>query len=422
MQETNVTRRDFVKTAAATGALASAAGLTPALGQDAKKVMKVALVGCGGRGSGAIENHKRACEHVGVEFKVVATADAFKGQAEGLGGKYGVPADHCFGGFDAYKKAIDAGPDVVLLATPPAFRPVHLEYAINAGKNVFMEKPVAVDPPGIRKVIAAGEMAKQKGLAIVAGTQRRHEKGYLQNFHRVSKGAIGDIKGGAVRWLQARLWFKTRNPGENDAEYMARNWVNFTSMSGDHIVEQHVHNIDVALWFIGRPPVTALGFGGRARRKTGDQYDFFSVDFDFGQGVHINSACRQVNGTYGGVNEFFVGSKGEVYGNGKITGDKIDAPDFEEVGGPYVQEHIDLLRSILAGKPLNEAQQVANSTMAAIMGRISAYTGQIVRWSDVMENEKSPFYSLTCTPTALDFETGNVKCPAEETAPVPGND
>jgi myo-inositol 2-dehydrogenase/D-chiro-inositol 1-dehydrogenase len=422
MQDTNVTRRDFVKTAAATGALASAAGLTPALGQDGKKVIKVALVGCGGRGSGAIENHKRACEHVGAEFKVVATADAFKGSAENIGKKYGLSADQCFGGFDAYKKAIDAGPDVVLLATPPAFRPVHFEYAINAGKHVFTEKPVAVDPPGIRRFLAAGEVAKQKGLSVVAGTQRRHEKSYLQNHHRIVNGAIGDIKGGIVSWLQSRLWFKTRNEGEGDAEYMARNWVNFVSMSGDHIVEQHVHNIDVAMWFIGRPPVSALGFGGRARRKTGDQYDYFSVDFDFGQGVHIHSVCRQVNGTYGRVGEFFVGTKGEVYGNGKITGDKVDAPDFEEVGGPYVQEHVDLLRSILGNKGLNETQHVSYATMAAIMGRLSAFSGQLVRWSDVMENDKSKFFNDICTPTAADFEAGTVKCPQEETAPVPGND
>lgn len=422
MQEMNVTRRSFVKTAAATGAVASATGLTSALAQEGKRTIKVALVGCGGRGSGAIDNHRRACEHLGLGFEVVATADAFKGSAENLGKKYNLPAEKCFGGFDSYKKAIDAGADVVLLATPPLFRPVHFEYAINAGKHVFTEKPVAVDPPGIRRFIAAGEVAKQKNLSVVAGTQRRHERGYLQNYHRIANGAIGEIKGGIVSWLQPRLWYKERNPNESDAEYMARNWVNFIALSGDHIVEQHVHNIDVAMWYIGRHPVTALGFGGRARRKTGDQYDYFSVDFDFGQGVHIHSVCRQVNGCYGRVGEFFTGTKGDANGNGKITGEKIDAPDFEEFGGSYVQEHVDLLRSIIGEKYLNETEMVAHATMAAIMGRISAYTGKMVRWVDVMENEKSEFYGYTCAPKAEDFEAGTAVCPPENVGPVPGSD
>ena len=207
---------------------------------------------------------------------------------------------------------------------------------------------------------------------------------------------------------------------------MVRNWVSFAEMSGDHIVEQHLHNLDVANWFIGNPPKTAIGFGGRARRKTGNQFDFFSIDFDYGRGIHVHSTCRQINGTYGRVSEFFTGADGATWGGGpgKRDGEKfareIQVPEIPYVGNPYVQEHVDLLDGILKGKPLNEASNVATSTLTSIMGRISAYTGQIIRWKDLAENEESPWYNLTLKPTALDFESGNVKAPADGVCPIPG--
>ena len=192
-----------------------------------------------------------------------------------------------FGGYDGYRKVLALSDvDMVILGTPPAFRPVHFEAAIKAGKHVFMEKPVAVDPPGARKVMEAGDLAKQKGLAVVAGTQRRYQKVYRENAYAVSHGAIGRILGGRIWWCGGALWYTHREANESDADYMVRNWVSFAEMSGDHIVEQHVHNIDVANWFIGRPPKMALGFGGRARRKTGDQFDFFSIDYDYGDDRH----------------------------------------------------------------------------------------------------------------------------------------
>jgi predicted dehydrogenase len=191
-------------------------------------------------------------------------------------------------------------------------------------------------------------------------------------------------------------------------------------MSGDHIVEQHVHNIDVANWFLGRPPVLALGFGGRARRQGGNQYDFFSIDLDYGEDVIVHSMCRQVNKCYNQISEQFVGTEGSVLGGGKLVGKQVAVPEFEEKGNnPYVQEHCDLIKSIRAGKPLNEARNLAESTTVAIMGRISAYTGQIVRWSDLTTNEKSPLYNLTLKPTALDFEQGTVVAPPE-VIPIPG--
>jgi len=417
----SLSRRRFLQTSAA-GMAAALAGKGVIFAGSARRKFRVALLGCGGRGTGALENCMEAAQVVGVDLEVVATADWFKNKAEATGQKYSVPATRCFAGADGYKKLLAANPEVVLMATPPNFRPVHFEAAIKAGKHVFMEKPVAVDPPGGRRVIAAGELAKQKGLSVVAGTQRRHQAGYLRIQHQIAQGAIGSIAGGAVWWCGGALWYQTRRPGESDADYMVRNWVSFTEMSGDHIVEQHVHNLDIANWYIGRPPSTALGFGGRARRKTGDQFDFFSIDLDYGDGCRIHSMCRQVDGTDGGVREFFRGTQGETWGDGGLKGAKeIAVPDFPDRNA-YVQEHVDLLQSIIDEKPINEASNVATSTLTAIMSRISAYTGKLVRWRDMMENESSPYYALTLKPTAEDFETGEVVAPADDIVAIPGSE
>jgi predicted dehydrogenase len=420
--KTSFSRREFLKTAAA-GAAVHAFGIVGAAPPGAGRTLKVALIGCGGRGRGALKNCHDAARHLGLRLKTVATADAFADRAAGAGRAAGVPPERWFHGFHAYKRVMETEADLVILATPPNFRPVHFEAAVAAGKHVFMEKPVAVDPPGARRVMATGDKAKTRGLAVVAGTQRRHQRAYLRNRYAVAHGAIGRIVGGTVMWCGGRLWFRTRRPGDSDADYLVRNWLNFVEMSGDHIVEQHVHNLDVANWFIGRPPVQAIGFGGRARRKTGNQFDFFSVDFDYGDGCHIHSMCRQINGCYARVSEFFVGTAGQTWGNGRMkagAGRQLEVPEFEEFGGPYVQEHIDLLTGILRDKPLNEARQVAESTLTAIMGRISAYTGKLIRWKDLTANAKSPWYGLTLTPTAEDFEHGRVKAPADDTSPVPG--
>lgn len=417
----DVTRRSFIKSSVAAGAVLGGLSSMNAVGED-KKTIKIALIGCGGRGNGAVGNCLAAGSMLGLSIKVVAAADVFADKVNSFGKKNGVPVEKCFAGFDAYKKVMATDADVVLLATAPAFRPLHLEAAINAGKNVFMEKPVAVDPVGARRIIAAGDKAIEKGLAIVAGTQRRHDAGYRRTQFAVENGAIGRIVGGQVSWCMGQLWYKTRNPGESDADYLTRNWVNFTEMSGDHIVEQHVHNIDVANWFIGRPPVMAIGFGGRARRITANQYDFFSVDFDYGDGCHIHSMSRQINGCYNRVGEFFIGTEGVANGNGGLkakSGWQMEIPQYTE-GNPYDLEHKDLLQSILDGKPLNEARQVAESTLAGIMGRIAAYTGELVRWSDLTKNTDSKWYNFACAPSAEDFESGNVVAPKEDVLAVPG--
>jgi myo-inositol 2-dehydrogenase/D-chiro-inositol 1-dehydrogenase len=417
----SVSRRDFIKTSAA-GAAAVLAGGNVIFAGPARRKFRVALLGCGGRGNGALENFLEAAKAIDVDAEVVAAADWFKDRAEEAGKKYSLPPARCFTGADAYKKLLATDAEIVLMATPPIFRPVHFEAAVNAGKHVFMEKPVAVDPPGGRKVITAGEIAKQKGVSVVAGTQRRHQAGYRRIQYQVERGAVGKIAGGAVWWCGGALWYKTRDPGESDADYMVRNWVSFTEMSGDHIVEQHVHNLDIANWYIGHPPASALGFGGRARRKTGDQYDFFSLDLDYGDGCRIHSMCRQINGTDGDVREFFRGTEGETRGDGGLKAAReITPPSFPE-RDPYVQEHVDLLQSIIDGKPINEARNVAESTLTAIMGRISAYTGKLVRWRDVVENQDSLWYNLTLKPTPEDFENGQVVAPKDDVVAVPGTE
>jgi len=403
-------RRDFIKASAVLATAGLGANRLYAAGSDK---ISVGLIGCGGRGNGALDNHIAACKHIGKDVEVVATADWFKGRAEGAGKRHGVPAERCFAGANAYKELLATDIDIVLIATSPNFRPVHVEAAVKAGKNVFMEKPVAVDPPGGRRIIAAGEIAKKKGLAIVAGTQRRHQGHYRRQAFEIENGAKGKVTGGRVSWCGGALWYQRQKDGESDADYMVRNWVSFTEMSGDHIVEQHVHNLDVANWFIGRPPVSALGFGGRARRKTGNQFDFHSIDFNWGQGVNIHSMCRQINGTENDVWENFVYS-----GSDK----RVDVPDFPEHGGAYVQEHVDLVNSILAGKPLNEARNVAQATLTAILGRIATYTGRKIQWADLTENKDSQWYNLTLKPTAEDFEKGEVTAPEDDVAAIPGKD
>jgi predicted dehydrogenase len=416
-------RRNFLKNVAFAGAAVSALPLFNVRAEGTPRKFKVGLVGCGGRGKGATENLLEAAKSLGHEVEVYSVVDFFADRANEVAKKYNIPADRVFVGATGYHDLMAQPVDLVILATPPAFRPAHFEAAVNAGKHIFIEKPVAVDPVGARKVIAIGEIAKQKGLSVVAGTQRRHQAIYLKNQFAVANGAIGKITGGTISWCQNKLWFKTRNPEESDASYLVRNWTSFSAMSGDHIVEQHLHNLDVANWFLGRPPVAAVGFGGRAHRQTGDQFDFFSVDFNYGDDVHIHSMCRQVNGTYGSVNEFFNGTEGSTFGGGKMTSAKLAAltiPEFKTHANPYVEEHIYLLESIVKGTAVNAARTVAESTLTAIMGRISAYTGQLVRWSDLTTNTESPWYNLALSPSPADFESGKVVAPKDDVYPIPG--
>ncbi|GMV98321.1 MAG: dehydrogenase [Phycisphaerae bacterium] len=398
---THVSRRQFVKSAAVA---AAATGAFPyfARAQGAEKPLKVGLIGCGGRGTGAAHDAMNADPNV----KVTALADVFKDRLEGcrndIKNQSLVEDRYCFVGFDAYKKILETDVDYVILATPPYFRPEHFEAAIRAGKHVFTEKPVGVDPVGIRRFMAAGQEARSRKLSVVAGTQRRHQKGYVETIKRIHDGAIGDVVAGQAYWNGGHLWFRKRLPGWDDMEWMIRDWVNWCWLSGDHVVEQHVHNIDVMNWVIGRHCLKVLAMGGRARRVTGDQYDYFAADVcypvndkDKDGRLHVTSHCRQVDKCDGGVYEHVVGTKGFSNCNGWLsTGEKFDTKGTN----PYVQEHKDLIAAIRGGEPLNEAQNVAESTLTNIMIRMSAYTGREITWDEAMKSDlelKKPDYELT---------------------------
>ncbi len=424
-KNTDLSRRDFVKTASAisiSSLLSSSASLFAA----GTQTIKIGLVGCGNRGTGALGDCLEAAKYLNLTPQVVAIADYFMTRAVEVAQKYQIPQERCFSGVDAYKKVIASDADIVLLVTPPVFRALHFEAAIKANKHVFMEKPLAVDAPCVRRIMKTGTDADAQKRSVVVGAQRHHQAAYRQTAFAVSNGAIGKLLCGQIWWCGGALWYNARKEGESDADYLVRNWVSFTEMSGDHIVEQHFHNIDAANWFIGRPPVSAHGVGGRARRKTGNQFDFFSVDFDYGQDVHVQGMARQINGCYSRVAEFFVGTEGVTWGDGPgSVGYKkpIQLPVFEEHKSPYVQEHVDLLRSVIEAKPINETQRAAESNIAALMARISAYTGQIVRWKELMEESAgSPWYGMSLSPKAEDFENNTVKAPADDVVAIPGRD
>jgi predicted dehydrogenase len=369
------------------------------------KVLKAGIIGCGGRGSGAAINFLNA----GPNLQVTALGDTFKDRVDSTRERIKkdknqeVPAENCFFGFDAFQKVIDSGVDIVILATPPYFRPEHLAAAVAARKHVFAEKPVCVDPVGARSVMATAEKAKELGLTIVTGTQRRHERDYVAAFEHVKTGNIGDVVGGEVYWNQSKLWHKENDPKWSEMEWMIRDWVNWTWLSGDHIVEQHLHNIDVMNWFTGSHPVQAVGMGSRLRRINGDQYDFFSVDYSFENGMHFASMCRQINGCENNVSERIVGTKASVISSPRnvsikdLKGNEIwkysypldeeGKPSPGKMLDPYVQEHIDMVTAIRTEKPFNELENTAISTMVAIMGRVSAYTGKKTTWDEMMNSD-----------------------------------
>ncbi len=362
-------------------------------------VLRAGLIGCGGRGTGAARDFLSA----GPNLEIVALADCFRDRVDSCRETLReeeaveVPDEFCFDGFDAYERLLETEIDLVLTATPPYFRPEHFEACVDARKHVFMEKPVAVDPVGARSVMASARTADGLGLSVVTGTQRRHQANYLETFRRITRGAIGDIVSANCYWNGQVPWWRERQSDWSDMEYMVRDWVNWTWLSGDHIVEQHVHNLDAISWFLGDAyPEKAVGVGGRWRRPSGDQYDFFGIDFTFENDVHVHSMCRQIAGCTNNVSEFVRGSEG--YTN---CVDKIWRPDgtlsweypyeLDEEGEkvrprPYRQEHVDLVTAIRTNSPVNEANRTAVSTLIAIMGRISCYTGQEVTWEEMMES------------------------------------
>ncbi|SRR5690554_612209 len=386
--------------------------------------LKAALVGCGDRGTGAAVQFLEA----GPNVSIIALADLFPDRMETcrkvLSEKFNntVADNHCFLGFDAYQRIMEmTDVDVVLLCTPTHFRPEQFKAAVEAGKHVFMEKPCAVDPTGIRVVIAASRMATSKGLTVVTGNQRRHRRDYWEAYVQVRNGTIGEVISATSHWNQGAWWNKPQRPEWSDMEYCIRNWFNIRWLSGDHILDQGIHNIDIVTWFMGENPIHAVGFGGRARRLTGDIFDFFSVDYYYKNNKRMLHTARQIDGCDGNVSEQVMGTKGiaRLNDRGEIrlydwNENLLWEYDYENkpVKNPYTQEHIHLVESIRLNKKINQAEDLAYSTQIAILGREAAYTGKSISWDEIMASD------LRYGPEK--YEMGALPDYQEGVVPVPG--
>ncbi len=364
-------------------------------------LLKAGVIGCGGRGTGAAFNFLNA----GPNTQITALGDVFQERLDRCRNSLkeqrdvDIPDENCFLGFDAYKRVIDSDVDVVICATPPHFRPEHFEATVQARKHAFIEKPCAVDPVGVRSVMASGRMAESAGLTVVSGTQLRHARDYNATFGMIKNGAIGDLISGNALRLGGKLWHRSREEGWSDMEYMLRDWVNWNWLSGDHIVEQFVHQIDILNWFFEKFPSQAIGFGGRHRRPTGDQYDFISVDYTFDDQRKYQGMHRQIDGCYNTSDVVIYGTEGYTNCRNSIY-DYDHNPIWEyeypldEDGQPTGrlevamtdQSHINLVNAIRTNNPVNEANRMASSTLVSIMGRESAYTGQRITWDEMMDS------------------------------------
>jgi len=398
-----VSRRSFLRGTAAAGAAAMTAGLASRVAYAAgSDTIKVGLIGCGGRGTGATKNCLEASNIINQPIRVVALADLWRDRAlakmrdignwakKNAKGKFAVTEDTCFGGFDAYKKLLASGVDLVLVATPPGFRPIHFPAIIQAGKHCFMEKPVCVDPWGYKEICKAADEAKAKKLTVVAGTQRRHETSRRECLKRIHDGAIGDLVGGQCYWRGNPVTHnRSRQPGMSDIEWQILNWYAWCWTCGDHIVEQHIHNIDMICWAFGTHPDSAYGIGGRqARPEPGNIYDHHAVEFVFPNGARVASYCSHFRGTTTRVGERVVGTRGTSALNNSIEGKNPWKFQGKEIN-PQVQEHVDCLKSILGkGQHYNEGRQVAESSMAAVLGRMSTYTGRQIKWDWAVTQSK----------------------------------
>lgn len=400
MQSESVSRRGFL--AKSVGGAAAFQIIRPELVRGAgDEKLKAGLVGCGGRGTQAMENLLTACPNV----EITAMADVFEDRLEdsfrktqklkpGLSSRFKVDGEHKFVGFDAYKKVIASGVDIVMLATNPAYRPLHFEAAVEAKKHVFCEKPFGTDPVGVRRFMAAAKKSEELKLTVKSGAQRRSQTWYLDNYNRYKNGEIGDIVAMNANWVGTPvLNFNSplfpnhkRDPKWGDLEFQQRNWYSFVWICGDQIVEQHLHNIDVCNWFMGTHPVEVTASGGVAWRpreeEYGNIYDHVHADFVYPNGVHMASHCRQFpNPAAQNVSERLVGTKG-VIDSGTLRGAKLET-------NPYEQEHADMVASILGKGPhINEAMTVAESTMTCIMGREAAYSGLKITWDMIMNSKE----------------------------------
>ncbi|AMV26035.1 Inositol 2-dehydrogenase [Gemmata sp. SH-PL17] len=395
----DTTRRAFIQTSAATAATAS---LLPGAFAAGDGTLKVGLIGCGNRGTGAAREALQSDPKV----KLVAMADAFMDRLEdsltnlsgikSIAGKVDVPKERRFDGFDGYKKVIESDVDVVLLTTPPGFRPLHLEAAIKAGKHVFCEKPVAVDAAGVRSVIATSKLAKEKNLSLCSGFCYRYDLAKRETVKRIHSGMIGDVAAMHVTYLTGSIWHRGNDPKWSPMEFQMRNWYYFTWLSGDFIVEQHCHNFDKAHWVFGKLPVSATAVGGRQVRrdpKFGYVYDHFGATLEYENGAKLFSFCRQTDGCDGDVNDHVMGTKGSAQlmdhtvtpteGKGWAFG------SASKVRSMYQVEHDELFAGIRSGKHINDGESAAHSTLMAIMAREAAYTGKKITWADALNAKQN---------------------------------
>ena len=428
------TRRDFLKTSAVTGvgaALVVPTGFSSSLFAGGDDTVKVGLIGCGGRGTGAAGQALSTNGNV----KLTAVGDAFPENARGVidavkgglgakGDRVQVKPENIFDGLDAYQKVIDSGVDLVILATPPGFRPIHFEYAVKAGKHVFMEKPVAVDAPGVRQVIEANKLAREKKLKVGVGLQRHHQAGYLETIKRIKDGAIGDIVAMRAYWNGGGVWDprKTREQCKTEMEYQVLNWYYYNWLSGDHICEQHIHNLDVCNWVAGGKdheaayPVKANGMGGRQVRtdkKYGEIFDHHFVEYEYANGSRLYSQCRHIRGCWDNVSEFVHGTKGSSNPGGSIQSADGNWNYSERQKDPYQVEHDDLFAAIRKGAEYNEADNGAYSSMTSILGRLCTYSGKEITWDDAIKSN----VSLAPKSYAWDAETP-VKANADGVYPI----
>jgi len=419
----NSNRRQFL---AGMGALSMA----PAVLGNAKQVFKVGLVGCGGRGTGAIQNIIDAARRLGCEVKLTAAADFFPEKAKVICKRYGIDEKLAFGGANGYKNVIASGCDIVLLCTPPLFRPRQAAACVAAGKHIFAEKPIATDPRGLREFLKVVADAKAKKLSILSGTLHRHSNRFLRQIGPIQNGAIGKIMAGRVYRCHGSMWVRPRRPEDTNASYLANNWYHFWELSGDQVTEQAIHEVDLANWFIGRFPISAFGMGARWHRPAGigDIYDQMAIDYDYGQELHVTTFGRHMNGCANPFGTRLVGTEGEISVGGKIVryDGKPVAEDLKRIEGRHdngqIMEHEDFLRGLLSGNLLNEGEQVAMSTATCIMGTLAAYSGRQVRMRDLLENEKSEFYNgwNACCAAQLFEETNDVPMPKEGVGIAPG--
>jgi predicted dehydrogenase len=396
-------RRQFLRSSSA-AAMGSALTVNALLARSAhvagSDLLRVGLIGCGGRGTGAAMQALMADPNV----KLVAMADAFEDRLESslaqlktsqkIEDKVEVPRDHRFVGFDAYQKLIDSGVDVVLMAEPPHFRPRHLKAAIDAGKHVFAEKPVAVDAPGVRSVLATCEEAKKKNLSIVSGLCLRYSFGFRETVQRIHDGALGEVRALQANDYRGSIWVKPRQASWSDMEWQMRNWYYFTWLSGDFNVEQHVHYLDVCAWLMKNEyPIKAVGMGGRQVRigpEYGHIYDHHSVVYEYANGARLFSNCRQQSGCHNDMSSHVMGSKGvaEVSESRLAISGSSEWTYRGKDDNFYQTEHDELFASIRSGKPINNGDYMAKSTLLAIMGRMATYTGQVVTWEQAMNSKE----------------------------------